>query len=113
MWDTKSKLFDLSADSLKQTQQQHHQVQNQPPQNLLFTDPNSPGVPNDPFGSAMASQQHAQATRPQPQSGFKPGIDTSMMMNQYNMNQQMQMNPMNAMQMNNMQMQQMAAMRQQ
>jgi len=59
MWDTKSKLFDLSADSLKQTQQQQ-QVQSQPPQSLLFTDPNSPGMPNDPFGSAMATSQHGQ-----------------------------------------------------
>ena len=47
------------------------------------------------FGAALAAQQ---PQAPQPASGFKPGIDTSMMMNQLNMgNQQMQMNQMGQM----------------
>ena len=105
MWDGNTKLFDLSADSLKQSQQQAQVPQ--PPPNLLQTDPNSPSMPNDPFGKVLTPQQPQAA---QPSSGFKPGIDTSTMMNQMNM---AQMNQMNQMQMNPMQMQQMAMMRQQ
>lgn len=100
MWDTNSKLFDLSADSLKQKQAQQANVQQ------LQTDPNGPNMANDPFGDALPRQPQA----PQPSSGFKPGIDPSLMMMG---NQQMQMNQMNQMQMNPMQMQQMAMMRQQ
>lgn len=109
MWDTGSKLFDLSADSLKQSQQQAQTAQQ--PTNLLQADPNSPGMPNDPFGAAVTPQQQQ---APSTASGFKPGIDTSLMMNRLSMgSQQMQMGQMNQMQMNPMQMQQMAMMRQQ
>lgn len=90
MWDGNSKLFDLSANSLKPAQPTA-----QPAPQLLQTDPNSPGLSGDPFGAALATQQ---PQAPQPASGFKPGIDTSMMMNQLNMgNQQMQMNQMGQM----------------
>lgn len=51
MWDGNSKLFDLSANSLKPAQ-----TQPQAPPQLLQTDPNSPGMPNDPFGAALATQ---------------------------------------------------------
>lgn len=81
MWDGNSKLFNLSADSLKQSQQQQQQTQQQAPQNLLLTDPNSPGLQgNDPFGSAMAQQQNSGMGQQQVQSNFKPGVDTSFLM---------------------------------
>lgn len=90
MWDGNSKLFDLSASSLKPAQPQAQAPSQIQAPNLLQTDPNSPGLANDPFGAALAAQQ---PQAPQPSSGFKPGIDTSGMMNQVNMgNQQMPMN---------------------
>jgi len=56
LWDTSnSKLFDISASTLKDTQQKTAVQQVQP--NLLSTDPNSPGIFGgnnaDPFGSAL------------------------------------------------------------
>ena len=87
MWDGNSKLFNLSAESLKQSQQQKQQSLQQVPQNLLSTDPNSPGLQGtDPFGSAMAQQQSNMMGQQQVQQNFKPGVDTSYLM-QGNMGQ--------------------------